>query len=317
MNFCILYLYIFPLRLKKEQEEKEHKKKEKAEAHLYTIIKVARDEDLLVQIGKDIYFDSVDHDKVRSFRIQKQLPFTAFKVGTLREVSNKAHNAELKLFLEVERGVDFSLLPLPDKSREDILIYFKLYDPEKEELRYVGRMFLKAVGKPIEILAKLNELAGFPDNEEIDLYEEIKFEPNIMCEPIDKRISFKNSQLEDGDIICIQKAIVPESETNYRYPDVPSFLEYVHNRQVVLSVQGEIVGFQPTNRVAVSIWASHPLAKELYKGCKLTPGMLEPNLKIPCPEKVVLIELLMSTNPDSFVLARPIREHGELVLAKG
>lgn len=32
-------------------------------------------------------------------------------------------------------------------------------------------MFLKAVGKPIEILAKLNELAGFPDNEEIELYE--------------------------------------------------------------------------------------------------------------------------------------------------
>ncbi|KAJ4755880.1 Ubiquitin carboxyl-terminal hydrolase 12 [Rhynchospora pubera] len=262
------------MRLKKEQEEKEHKKKEKAEAHLYTIIKVARDEDLSEQIGKDIYFDLVDHDKVRSFRIQKQLPFTAFKeevakefgipvqfqrywlwakrqnhtyrpnrplsaheelqtVGNLREVSNKAHNAELKLFLEVELGMDLRPLPPPDKSREDILIFFKLYDPEKEELRYVGRMFLKAVGKPIEILAKLNELAGFPDDEEIELYEEIKFEPNIMCEPIDKRLSFKNSQLEDGDIICLQKAISSEGETNYRYPDVPSFLEYVHNRQIV------------------------------------------------------------------------------------
>ncbi|XP_078170012.1 deneddylase isoform X2 [Carex rostrata] len=87
---------------------------------------------------------------------------------------------------------------------------------------------------------------------------------------------------------------------------------------VVLSEQGEVVGFQPTNRVAVSNWASHPLAKELYKGRKLTPGILEPNLKIPRPEKVVLIELLTSTNPDSFfALARPIREHGELVLAKG
>ncbi|XP_028068441.1 uncharacterized protein LOC114271017 isoform X2 [Camellia sinensis] len=41
--------------LKKEQEEKEQKRKEKAEAHLYTIIKVARDEDLLEQIGRDIY----------------------------------------------------------------------------------------------------------------------------------------------------------------------------------------------------------------------------------------------------------------------
>jgi hypothetical protein len=32
------------------------------------------------QTGKDIYFDLVDHEKVRSFRIQKQLPFSTFKV---------------------------------------------------------------------------------------------------------------------------------------------------------------------------------------------------------------------------------------------
>ncbi|KAL7252583.1 hypothetical protein ACSBR1_007196 [Camellia fascicularis] len=52
------------IRLKKEQEEEEQKRKEKAEAHLYTIIKVAHDEDLFEQIGRDIYFDLVDHDKV-------------------------------------------------------------------------------------------------------------------------------------------------------------------------------------------------------------------------------------------------------------
>jgi ubiquitin carboxyl-terminal hydrolase 7 len=68
------------IRLKKEQEEKERRRKEKAEAHLYTIIKVARDEDLAFQIGKEIHFDLVDHDKVRSFRIQKQTLFSQFKV---------------------------------------------------------------------------------------------------------------------------------------------------------------------------------------------------------------------------------------------
>ncbi|KAL0926393.1 hypothetical protein M5K25_002618 [Dendrobium thyrsiflorum] len=262
------------IRLKKEQEEKEHKKKEKAEAHLYTIIKVARDEDLAQQTGKDIYFDLVDHEKVRSFRIQKQMPFNLFKdevakefgvpvqyqrfwlwakrqnhtyrpnrplhpqeeaqsVGQLREVSNKAHNAELRLFLEVELGPDLRALPPPDKTKEDILLFFKLYDPEKEELRYVGRLFVKALGKPLEILSKLNQMAGFSQNEEIELYEEIKFDPSVMCEHIDKKLSFRSSQLEDGDIICYQKAPIQENEDKYRYPDVPSFLEYVHNRQVV------------------------------------------------------------------------------------
>ncbi|XP_042511242.1 ubiquitin C-terminal hydrolase 12 isoform X7 [Macadamia integrifolia] len=262
------------IRLKKEQEEKEHKKKEKAEAHLYTIIKVARNEDLVEQIGRDIYFDLVDHDKVRSFRIQKQMPFTLFKeevakdfgipvqfqrfwlwakrqnhtyrpnrplthqeeqqsVGQLREVSNKAHNAELKLFLEVELGLDLRPIPPPDKTKEDILLFFKLYDPEKEELRFVGRIFVKGTGKPVDILTRLNEMAGFAANEEIELYEEIKFEPSVMCEHIDKKLTFRSSQLEDGDIICFQKSSPVDSDEQYRYPDVPSFLEYVHNRQVV------------------------------------------------------------------------------------
>ncbi|XP_059429069.1 ubiquitin C-terminal hydrolase 12-like [Corylus avellana] len=261
-------------RLKKEQEEKEHKKKEKAEAHLYTIIKVARDEDLTEQIGRDIYFDLVDHEKVRSFRIQKQMPFNLFKeevardfgipvqfqrfwlwakrqnhtyrpnrpltpmeetqtVGQLREVSNKVHNAELKLFLEVEHGLDLCAVAPPDKTKDDILLFFKLYDPEKEELRYVGRLFVKGAGKAVEILTKLNEMAGYAPDEDIELYEEIKFEPSVMCESIERQSTFRANQLEDGDIICFQKSSPAESGDQFRYPDVPSFLDYVYNRQVV------------------------------------------------------------------------------------
>ncbi|XP_030549140.1 ubiquitin C-terminal hydrolase 12-like [Rhodamnia argentea] len=261
------------VRLKKEQEEKEKKRKEKAEAHLYTIIKVARDGDLHDQIGRDIYFDLVDHDKVQSFRVQKQMPFQLFKeevakefgipvqcqrfwlwakrqnhtyrpnrpltpleeaqsVGQVREVSNKASTAELKLFLEVELGQELRPVPLPEKSKEDILLFFKLYDPLKEELRYVGRLFVKILSKPAEILTKLNEMAGFSPDEEIDLFEEIKFEPNVMCEPVDKKFTFRASQLEDGDIVCFQKSKVGSTEQR-RYADVPTFMEYVHNRQVV------------------------------------------------------------------------------------
>ncbi|CAN1258518.1 Ubiquitin C-terminal hydrolase 12 [Linum perenne] len=268
------------VRLKKEQEEKEQKRKEKSEAHLYTIIKVARSEDLIEQMGKDIYFDLVDHDKVRSFRIQKQMPFNLFKeevakdfgvpvqcqrfwlwakrqnhtyrpnrpltpqeeaqsVGQLREVSNKANNAELKLYLEVELGSDLRPTAPPDRTKEDILLFFKLYDPLKEELRYIpwlyiGSLFVKGSGKPMDILTKLNEMAGYASDQEIEIYEEIKFEPHVMCEPIDKKISFRSSQLEDGDIVCYQKPPPgPGSVEPCRYPDVPSFLEYVHNRQVV------------------------------------------------------------------------------------
>ena len=39
-------------------------------------------------------------------------------------------------------------------------------------------------------------------------------------------------QLEDGDIVCFQKSPQVGSSDQCRYPDVPSFLDYVHNRQV-------------------------------------------------------------------------------------
>jgi len=163
------------------------------------------------QIGKDIYFDLVDHEKVHNFRIQKQMLFSSFKeevakvygipvqfqrfwlwakrhnhtyrpyspltpdeetqyVGQLTE-ANKALSGELKLFLEVEIGLDLRPLPPPKKLKDDILLFFKLYNPEKEELRFMGRLFVKAFGKPSEILAKLNKMAGFSPDQEIELYE--------------------------------------------------------------------------------------------------------------------------------------------------
>ncbi|KAF8410675.1 hypothetical protein HHK36_003207 [Tetracentron sinense] len=83
--------------------------------------------------------------------------------------------------------------------------------------------------------------------------------------------------------------------------------------QVVMSNDGKIVGFQPTSRVAVNHWASNPLAKELYSGRKLSPGLIETGLNVPRPNDIVAIELLMSINSESwFALARPITGLGDL-----
>ncbi|KAF8376840.1 hypothetical protein HHK36_031488 [Tetracentron sinense] len=139
-------------------------------------------------------------------------------------------SAVLLIFCAISQ--DLRPIP-PEKTKEDILLFFMLYDPEKEELRYVGRLFVKVSGKPVEILTKLNEMARFAPNEEIELYEEIKFEPSVMCEPIDKKLSFRANQLEDGDIICFQKSPSVNGDEQCRYPNVLLFLEYVHNRLVV------------------------------------------------------------------------------------
>ena len=50
-------------RLEAEQLEKERRWREKEESHLHTVVRVARDKDFKAQIGQDLYFDLVDHDK--------------------------------------------------------------------------------------------------------------------------------------------------------------------------------------------------------------------------------------------------------------
>ncbi|KAF9595397.1 hypothetical protein IFM89_000315 [Coptis chinensis] len=304
------------VRLKKEQEEKEHKKKE---AQLCTIIKVARNEDLVEQIGRDFYFDLVDYDKVHSFCVQKHISFIVFKeevaekfgipvqfqrlwlwvkrkthtyrpyrpltpqeeiqsVGQLRQVSNKAQNAEVKLFLEVELGPDSSVFPpflivsmalqdlrpikFPEKTKKDILLFLKLYDPIEEELRYVGRLFVKRSGRPSEILSKLNEMAGFSSSLKIKLYEEIKFVPYVTCRPINKKRTFRTSQ----------KFPTIRSGLECRYPVVPSFLEYVHNRRASDILYYEVSGIPlPELRVfkTLKVAFHHPTKHEVILRIRL------------------------------------------------
>ncbi|CAN8313513.1 unnamed protein product [Cochlearia groenlandica] len=90
--------------------------------------------------------------------------------------------------------------------------------------------------------------------------------------------------------------------------DAKASAQDVATYQVVLSSEGKIIGFQPTSRVAVNHWAANPLAKELYSGRKLSPGLIEPGLSSSHPPtKVVVLELLMSVNSDRpFALVRPL-----------
>ncbi|PHT27225.1 hypothetical protein CQW23_33168 [Capsicum baccatum] len=69
---------------------------------------------------------------------------------------------------------------------------------------------------------------------------------------------------------------------------------------VVLSRDGKIVEIQPTNRIAENQWAANPLVKELYGKKKFVPGLIERGRKmITRPNDVVILELLMSSNPQS------------------
>ncbi|XP_068320949.1 uncharacterized protein [Pyrus communis] len=111
-----------------------------------------------------------------------------------------------------------------------------------------------------------------------------------------------------GDDCSNNEAMSTISSSEKIDEDLKGSAQDIASYQVVLSTDGEIVGFQPLSSVAVNHWAANPLAKELYRGRKLSPGLTEPGLKVQRPNEVALIELLMSVKPDGcFALARPVR----------
>lgn len=113
----------------------------------------------------------------------------------------------------------------------------------------------------------------------------------------------------DSNMFDILSPSIPPGASN----EETTALEDIASYQVVLSTDGNIIGFQPTNRIAVNNWAANPLAKELYGGKNLSPGLVEPGLKISHPIGVVVLELLMSLNPSSnFALVRPVDISGQL-----
>ncbi|KAI3902003.1 hypothetical protein MKW92_032900 [Papaver armeniacum] len=201
------------IRLKKEQEEKDDKKKEKADAHLYTIIRLLEMRTCLNRLGEMFILILLIRKKFAVFEVAKEfgvsVQFHRFWFWAKRQ--NRTYltrNAELELFLEVEIGPKLDPIPPPCYKPKKIFFFFSSF-----------------------MILKRKKFGIFPPDEEIQLYEEISFVPTVICEHIDKNLTFCDNQLEDGDIICFQKPASAHSMTPNRYHDVTSFLEYVHNLQ--------------------------------------------------------------------------------------
>ena len=47
-------------------------------------------------------------------------------------------------------------VPVPERTEEDVLLFFKLYHPEKEELRYVAIVGVPGVGDVNMIIKKFS-----------------------------------------------------------------------------------------------------------------------------------------------------------------
>lgn len=74
--------------------------------------------------------------------------------------------------------------------------------------QYAGHIFGSRVQSVATILPLLAKRADLPDPATpLEVWEEIKSEPAVMCERLAPNASLGACQLEDGDILCVQVAV--------------------------------------------------------------------------------------------------------------
>ena len=163
--------------------------------------------------------------------------------------------AELRLYLEVIG--DAGPTPAPEApAPEDegwpqllpgqLLLFFKFFEPEREQVSFVGSHVAMQHHTLTDLLPELRRARGLPLAQELAVYEEVEFETSVRFEVLSESKTLKESELQSGDIIVYQTLPLPDSaapgtrtkvtaddEDHEPLLKVPAFFERVKNRVVV------------------------------------------------------------------------------------
>jgi ubiquitin carboxyl-terminal hydrolase 7 len=247
-------------RFKQEREEKERIKREKAESWKYCNVKVATDDDLKHHGGTDL----VSFDNVEAIRVKKDSSLNDlkdllshrmnvpperlrfWKWERRQNKTNRPHSViehvrehaaierifpvttgDVCLYLEVADPRDQELPFEPVVPQQDLIVFFKYYRPENKTLQYVGSKVLKHRSKLGDVVPWLKSLVDLPQDVTLDIYEEVR--PS-MVEPVYENSTFKQAELQHGDILVFQKTPTQEEYHQYDYPTVNDYYKYLFTR---------------------------------------------------------------------------------------
>lgn len=230
-------------RLQDESRQEAQRRRERNEAHLYMNLNVYTEDNFVLHNGFDLYDSEKSQPKV--FRIKKQatlkeavqtvathmkypvegirfwpiqqrenddsqlirptgLDYERDSQKQISELSDMGHT--WSVFVElIKPDSGLTRLPSIDKSK-DVLLFFKLYDPLNKFLTYCGHSIVSMDMPVPTFLKSLNNLAGYPEDTNLDVYVEYKntvqqksqcFDNGPLCTYI--------TSLTDGDIIVFQR----------------------------------------------------------------------------------------------------------------
>jgi ubiquitin carboxyl-terminal hydrolase 7 len=171
----------------------------------------------------------------RTIRIDTPIP-TEEDYSTIEEIRARysTNQVNLRLYLEKATFVNEANLPVfppPAESSHLILLFIKLFSPEQQLIRGVGHVYARRDAKVESIVSDLKQLVGFPKDQEISIYEEIK---SSMVDLVNVNNTFTQSELQDGDILCVQRTLSAEENelilSHNGLTTVDTFLNYENGK---------------------------------------------------------------------------------------
>jgi ubiquitin carboxyl-terminal hydrolase 7 len=118
-----------------------------------------------------------------------------------------ARQNDLRLYLDIVQ--DNYKQEIPNGY---IMVFLKHFDNDKQRLLGLGKTYVNRNSKVSDLFPYINEQMRWPPGSPIKLYEEIK--PG-MIELMKPKLTFMQSEIQDGDIICFQ---MEQSEKEYASP---------------------------------------------------------------------------------------------------
>ncbi|GES93039.1 cysteine proteinase [Rhizophagus clarus] len=172
----------------------------------------------------------------QTFRLDFPIPESYFK-KSMKEIREEMvpRMTDLKLYMEVADKKINDKIWFPSIERnENMIVFLKYFDPDTQTLEGLGHFYVRMSDKLEDYTHVFYKSKKLPLDIPLKIYEEIK--PN-MIEEMNLKYTFSRLGIQNGDIICFQKALIDEQIIEYtesgRIYSIPQFYESLNLLTVV------------------------------------------------------------------------------------
>lgn len=130
-------------------------------------------------------------------------------------------------YIKKDEDGDEQTVWFPEPPSRYNLLFIKEYDPVEKKLFFVGTIYADTTQTIAQFIPSLKKLINAQETDEIEIVEEIK--PK-MIESVNINRTFKEAQLQSGDILTVQKIPANTDLSQFEIPNAKAYYDYLNNR---------------------------------------------------------------------------------------